>query len=318
MGSSFKRKILIVDKDFQLRFVKKFATITILGSLISIAIILTFYYFTYKYGGKDLYRFLIEVGSEEKINISPKDKIGRTPLHYASNYQTAAFLIQRGSNVYAQDKRGYSPLHEAALNGYLDIARLFYENGANYDSPAKDGKDALTLYLLKFKAKPIHWWAGTGHPKEIFQILSKDPNQINIQNNLGQSPLHLAALYKRFRIARLLLEKGANADLKDKTGKTALNIFTEKYQSSLLHWWVSLNKDNLVQQVLKAQPKLLNSQDIDGNTALHIAVQNRNLKMVELLLSKKADFNIPNRKGRSALEIAQKTRIIPLVKLFYK
>lgn len=46
---------------------------------------------------------------------------------------------------------------------------------------------------------------------------------INETTNRGMTPLMYAAIYNQSEIAKLLLEKGAKLDMKDKSGSTALD-----------------------------------------------------------------------------------------------
>ena len=47
---------------------------------------------------------------------------------------------------------------------------------------------------------------------------------INQQNNLGQTPLHIAIFTERIRIIKKLIRKGSDLNLKDKHGKTPLQL----------------------------------------------------------------------------------------------
>ena len=42
--------------------------------------------------------------------------------------------------------------------------------------------------------KPIHKAAEKGNLKKVKKIIEKDPTQVNIQNNLGWTPLYLASI----------------------------------------------------------------------------------------------------------------------------
>lgn len=132
MGKSFKRKIIIVDKDFQMRFTRKFVMITLLGTIASLMIILGFYYFTYKHGGKDLSRYLIEVGMDQ-INVDVRNAQNQTPLHLAAqkpeNLKIATILLENGADVNAKDREGKTPLDYAITTGDPEMIELFLEYG---------------------------------------------------------------------------------------------------------------------------------------------------------------------------------------------
>ena len=55
-------------------------------------------------------------------------------------------------------------------------------------------------------------------------ILASNPIALDLKDNEGQTPLHLAASYGNTRIVRRLLLKGANRYLKNNEGKTPERI----------------------------------------------------------------------------------------------
>ncbi|CUS23994.1 LAQU0S13e00914g1_1 [Lachancea quebecensis] len=99
-----------------------------------------------------------------------RDAGGRTKLQIACDkgkYDVAKRLIQEGYNVNDQDNAGNSPLHEAALNGHLNIVQLLLHNGADVNiqshEPVKDtplidaaanGHLKVVKLLLKYNADP--------------------------------------------------------------------------------------------------------------------------------------------------------------------
>lgn len=48
-------------------------------------------------------------------------------------------LIGKGENVNAIDTAGYSSLHYAARNGYLEICEILIRNGADVDATTRNG-----------------------------------------------------------------------------------------------------------------------------------------------------------------------------------
>ena len=76
-----------------------------------------------------------------------------------------------------------------------------------------------------------------------------------------------------------------------------------------LHEYVRNNNIEIIYFILMTEvlsKNFLNKKDCDGNTVLHIAVQNKNIDIVELLLQHGADHSLKDIKGDTALHIAVK------------
>ena len=77
-----------------------------------------------------LVKALLDGGSD----INAGDKLGETPLHEAvvrGYADIASLLIEKGADVNARDVRGLTPVHAAAWRGYREIVALLINNGAD-------------------------------------------------------------------------------------------------------------------------------------------------------------------------------------------
>jgi len=215
--SKYKRKILIIDKDFQMRFVKKFVFITLAGTLAALSIILIFYFFTYRHGGKNLVRYLIEVGLESK-DINQRDLEGETPLHKASkkgNIEMIKFLVeQAGGSLNSRNNQDKKPqdlfmeLHWSVITHDIDQILSLLKEGAS--SRQKD----------KLLRTPLHYAASLGH-SEAALFLIKAGAEINAQDKEGRTALHLASLSGNTALVQLLLDEKADKTIKDAKGYIA-------------------------------------------------------------------------------------------------
>ena len=82
-------------------------------------------------------QLLLESGS----NSESQDQWGCTPLHWAArrgHNETVDRLIQKGSaNVQAIDNNGFTALHLAAQEGFIDATLALLANKSNSDSRDK-------------------------------------------------------------------------------------------------------------------------------------------------------------------------------------
>ena len=116
---------------------------------------------------------------------------------------------------------------------------------------------------------------------------------INALDNLGYTPINRALEYGYMNIAKLLIEKGANVNIKNNFG------------NSPLHFTANKNDEEMVQLLIKCIDKTsINGQDNQGNTPLHNALENGYIKIAKLLIREGADINIKNNSGNSPLHFA--------------
>lgn len=197
-------------------------------------------------------------------NIPFKDE---SPLMRAANYQNlpvTKLLLDHGANPNYIDKRGETALFHT---NNPDIVQLLLNNGADPNIQNNDGENVLS------NAVQSGSW-------DIVRILLDNGANINIQTRSGQTPLMLSAATVDINRqptdgpARLFIERGAQLDIQDTEGNTAL-----------IHA-VLKNNEPMVRLLLEngANP---NVQNAVGQTALSIAksdpVENQNKAIIELL-----------------------------------
>ena len=158
-------------------------------------------------------KLLLDKGAD----LHAKDKHGWSILHYAvcyGNEEILEYLLNRGADIHAKEKRGWTVLHIAARNGQAEKARLLLENGTDVHEYQGQGWNALHLAVRY------------GQPDTISTLLEYG---INIDaDNGGWTALHLAALNGHLDIVSILLNKGANSAILNRDGKMALDIAREE------------------------------------------------------------------------------------------
>ncbi|XP_034096041.1 NF-kappa-B inhibitor epsilon [Gymnodraco acuticeps] len=143
--------------------------------------------------------------------------------------------------------------------------------------------------------------------KQLIQIFPKEV--LDIQNNLYQTPLHLAAYLKLPEVVKQLVEKGAGLELQDQEGNTALHVACQHGQTECA---TEMTRDV---SPSKMAP-VLEIQNWRGLTCLHLAALNRQHLIMKLLVKKEADLNIQEgTSGKTALHLATELHDITSVKL---
>src|SRR5205085_11099693 len=115
---------------------------------------------------------------------------------------------------------------------------------------------------------------------ECIEYLLNAGANSNIQNTDGVTPLMFACDNKKERIVNLLLNKGANCLINDKNGNTALHIACMAHDS-ITAGIIFLESNNDIERIKKDCTQLLlsNNKDLidvqndEGKTPLHVAVE---------------------------------------------
>jgi ankyrin repeat protein len=148
-------------------------------------------------------RLLLENGAESDL----ADKNGSTALHIAAlqgHEQIAALLLQNGANADIQDIDGWTPLYGAAVQEHAAIIRLFSE---------KSGDSKKTLHLVARKMES---------PGE--RTLLKRVAEGKRQGSTMTSGLRVAPQEAQLGRLRMMLDRGADINAKDPAGYTALEL----------------------------------------------------------------------------------------------
>lgn len=154
---------------------------------------------------------------KQSVDIEARDPSGATALMLATranHIQAAKLLIENGADVNAKDRIDDSPYLYAGARGHLDILKMTLLHGADITSVNRYGGTALI---------PA---AERGHVEAV-EILIMAGVRVDHVNNLGWTALLEAVILgdgtqDYLKIVNLLLQAGADPNLSDKQGVTAL------------------------------------------------------------------------------------------------
>ena len=135
-------------------------------------------------------------------NVDTRDEDGRTPLMHAvlaakSDPDIVRLLIDRGADVNAADKKGWTALHFAAQAGNAELVRTLLESGAKPDPRDSDGATPLWRNLMSSTSM------------DIVRALVEAGADPNANDKTGtSSPLSLAQLMGNKEAEDLMLKSG--------------------------------------------------------------------------------------------------------------
>ena len=152
-----------------------------------------------------------------QFNLDPNtpDNVGETPLIqalWAGNVEIAALLLDKGADMDARALCGHTPLMICVRKGLLDMMKLLVSKGSNIRQLSPCNRETLIATAV---------WA---HQPTLVKWLADAGVDINTPDNLGWTPLMLAAFQGSENMAKLLLFLGADNSLRQQNGWTAEDI----------------------------------------------------------------------------------------------
>ncbi|HRK40096.1 MAG TPA: ankyrin repeat domain-containing protein [Burkholderiaceae bacterium] len=149
---------------------------------------------------------------------------GQHALHLAMREPSSrvlTYLIQQPSvNVEARNPKDESPLMLAVLRGHWAVAKALLARGADVN---------------KTGWAPLHYAASFNGKDAVEQVqwLLDNHAYIDAESPNGTTPLMMAAQYGSEEVARLLLQEGADAALRNQLQLTAIDFATRAGRASL-------------------------------------------------------------------------------------
>jgi len=137
----------------------------------------------------------------------------------------------------------------------------------------------------------LHWAALQGQ-QELIQLLIDNNANVNAQNFVGETALILAASHGFDSVVSVLLENGANPNIANLDGATAVHFSAAAGNSAAL-------------ELMARYGAFVNCQDDCGDSPLHYAIREGQLKVVEQLVTRlNANVDLCNEEQESPLELA--------------
>ena len=192
----------------------------------------------YKNGDGDLFMLLVNKGAD--VNL--QNKKGRSMLMIACDEQHVKcieFLVEKGVETNLQDNEGSTALMIASRRGNKNIVEQLISKGkAEVNSQDHQGRTAL-MHSVHFQEK----WCQQADIAEVARSLIESGANIDLLDNLGWSALMISCQNECVEVCSILLDKGANSSLKNIEGLTAFDIAMRSKNRDLFSLFSKLRSD---------------------------------------------------------------------------
>ena len=240
---------------------------------------------------------LLDHGANAKVETEE----GETALHivsrgkYDSQEQGVSIvqlLLDRGVDVNARDKDSFTSLHETALYGMVEVARVLLNHGANAKLETEEGETALHI-VSRGKYDSQEQGVSTA------RLLLEHGVDVNARRKDSSTSLHAVALYGMVEVARVLLDHGAKETLETEEGETALHIVSRGIYDSQ-------EQGVSIAQLLLERGVDVDARDKNSFTSLHKAAFYGMVEVAQVLLDHGANAKLETKQGETALHIVSR------------
>ncbi|XP_068812335.1 ankyrin repeat domain-containing protein 27 isoform X3 [Struthio camelus] len=254
------------------------------------------------------YQGIIEVLLQNGANPDIQNRMKETSLQCALNSksplrspQRSTETFSRGSSVSSLSSASIDIRQEEAKNSFKEVEKLL--------RAVADGDLEMVRYLLEWTEDDVEDEDHTGstskpefcHPlcqcskcgpaQKKFARIPANGLGVNVSNQDGFTPLHMAALHGHSELVSLLLKNGANISAKNAKHAVPLHLACQKGHFQVVKCLMDYNAKQ-------------NKKDMYGNTPLIYACLNGQYETAALLLQHGASVNLSNAKGNTALHEA--------------
>uniref|UniRef100_A0ABD2X521 Uncharacterized protein n=1 Tax=Trichogramma kaykai TaxID=54128 RepID=A0ABD2X521_9HYME len=278
--------------------------------------------------------FAINARLNKPVLIDARDKLCNTPLHLATLYgrkKATELLLRAGADPNLANGQRSTPLHIICRRSDgCDLVEAFFkivrELGKPVQIDARDESCNTPLHLtLRHRSTRMFWIMLVngadpnladndgctalhhlchvsrtyGTTSRFFEIVDKMRRtvQLDARDNAGWTPLHVAVRARCKSKFQTLLRRGANPNVANRAGQTALHFLVERIHDEFMWCFFAIVGD------ARGRPVLIDARDTKGRTPLHVALFAKNTRAARRLLWRGANPNLADADGWTPLHV---------------
>lgn len=238
--------------------------------------------------------FLERLIKDYSVSISKNPETNENAILFASTRSSRSgaesgvefyeYLEGLGLDPAIVSKDGNTVLHNLSYrSNTLALYNHFKKKGVDLNQLDKKGSTALIN-------------AASRRNKEVIAWLVDHTEDINVRNKEGFTAFSRALKYNQLEIAKLIADKGANTRVIDANGFDLGYHLVDSYSNpsqftEKMDYLISLGYDPL-------------SQQANGSTLLHAAINNEDIDLIKQLVAMDLDINAKDETGQTVLHYA--------------
>ncbi len=221
-------------------------------------------------GLEDSHFAILDLLLQHRADIDLKDHDGRTPLMRCiarEEYKNLQWLLRHGAALDARDKEGKTALMLAAAGGKAEAVRLLMEAGAALEARDTKGWTALAAAVFAGQKEMAEYLISSGKASARVADPEGTPLVVEAARRLDDDHADLI---------KMLAEKGASANDRDKQGNTPLSEAAQRMNWEVVRVLIGLGAD-------------LNDCPAEQPPVITQAYWDKQFDLVKWLLNKGAD-----------------------------
>ncbi|KAK3787016.1 hypothetical protein RRG08_037295 [Elysia crispata] len=270
-----------------------------------------------------VFLYLIEYDSELSVKVNEVDNKGDLPLDLALKSQQRSMalnLVSNKADVNRKDNAGRCLLHKAIQRGDEASAEFLINNKCDVNIVTHLDKETPLHRVASFDPKLTEKSIMEGMTR-IAKLLLQHGADINTQDETGSTPLHNSIISNNEDVFKALLESGkVNLEIKNSEGYTPLWLALQQQAESPTEDDSGQNgpvygENSLAAQLIRGGASPDAVEPESGNSLLHMAARNSYQAAAIFLAQHGATVSHSNFKGETPLHVACDAGLTDLVRV---